>query len=98
MSTDANHSDEPGSSQQRPEVELQCIGSFKAYSQDAELYTIEIWTRFEAQHDRERLRIAPGFRILTTTDGRRVERVDQGEYRLVDNPEVSLSTDDPNAP
>jgi hypothetical protein len=32
---------------------LECIGSFAAFSRDGERYTIEIWTRFEAVHDRD---------------------------------------------
>jgi hypothetical protein len=36
--------------------------------------------------------------VLTTTDGRGVLRIDQGEYQLVDQPEIYLSTDDPAAP
>jgi hypothetical protein len=35
---------------------------------------------------------------LTTTQGYGVDRVAQGQYRLSDQPEVSLSSDDPNAP
>ena len=83
---------------ERPEVELQCIGSFKAYTQDQEAYTIEIWTKFGAIHNRDRSRVAPGFMVLTTADGRHVERIDQGQYRLVENPEATLSSDDPKAP
>jgi hypothetical protein len=79
-------------------MHLQCIGSFKAYAQDGEPYTIEIWTHFGAVHNHERARITPSLLVLTTTDGRGVDRVDQGEYRLTDRPEISLSTDDPNAP
>jgi hypothetical protein len=62
---------------------LKCVGSFKAYAQDGTCHTVEIWTYFNSVHDRERSR---------------VERVAQGEYRLTENPEVSLSTDDPHAP
>lgn len=77
---------------------MKCIGSFKAHTQEGECHTVEIWTHFEAVHDHERNRSAAGLITLMTTDGYRIDRVDQGEYRLHDNPEVSLSTDDPNAP
>ena len=79
-------------------VDLRCIGSFKAYTQAGEPHTVEIWTHFGDVHDRESIRVAPSLLVLTTTDGREVDRVDQGEYRLADSPEISLSTDDPNAP
>jgi hypothetical protein len=79
-------------------IHLQCVGSFKAYTQAGELHTIEIWTHFGDVHDREGARVSPSLLVLTTTDGHGVDRVDQGEYHLTDNPEVSLSTDDPNAP
>jgi hypothetical protein len=79
-------------------MDLQCIGSFQAYTQAGELHTIEIWTHFGDVHDREVARVAPSLLVLTTTDGHGVDRVDQGEYHLTDSPEVSLSTDDPNAP
>ncbi len=80
------------------EMRLECIGSFKAYTQDGECHTIEIWTHFGVVHDRDRSRVRPTLLILTTTDGHGVDRIDQGEYRLTDNPEVTLSSDDPNAP
>jgi hypothetical protein len=139
----------PDASADRSRMHLQCIGSFKAHSQDGEAYTIEIWTHFgansplknavvaffnlakcgaklrtarkittcvailssrpcdgaarrilqrAAKHDRELARVSPSLLVLTTTDGRGVDRVDQGEYRLTDRPEISLSTDDPSAP
>jgi hypothetical protein len=77
---------------------LECIGSFDAHTPEGEHYTIEIWTRHEAVHDRERQRIHPGLLVLTTTDGYGVERVSQGEYCLTESPEVRLSTNDPLAP
>lgn len=79
-------------------MRLQCIGSFNAYTQDGQVYTIEIWTHFAAVHDRERARVEPSLLVLTTTHGHRVDRLDKGEYRLTDNPEIQLSTDDPKAP
>jgi hypothetical protein len=79
-------------------MRLQCIGSFKAFAQDGEDFTIEIWSHFGAVHDRERVRVQPSLLVLTTTDGHGVDRVAQGEYRLTDRPEISLSTDDPSAP
>lgn len=88
----------PDASEDRSRMHLQCIGSFKARTQDGEVHTIEIWTHFGAMHDRERARVQPSLLVLTTTDGRGVDRIEQGEYRLTDSPEISLSTDDPNAP
>ena len=88
----------PDASAARSRMHLQCIGSFKAYTQDGEAYTIEVWTHFGGVQDRERSRVAPSLLVLTTTDGHGVDLVDQGEYRLTDNPEISLSTVDPNAP
>jgi len=79
-------------------MHLQCIGSFKAYTQVGECHTIEIWTHFGAAHDRERARVEPSLLVLTTTDGHGVDRIDQGQYRLSDSPETKLSTDDSNAP
>ena len=90
--------DTPDPRAERDRIRLQCIGSFKAYTQDGEAYTIEIWTHFAAVHDRERARVEPSLLVLTTTHGDGVDRLDQGEYRLTDNPEILLSTDDPNAP
>jgi hypothetical protein len=84
--------------QARDRQPLECVGSFKAHTQDGEAYTIEIWTRFGAVHDRQRQRVEPGLLVLTTTEGHGVERIDQGEYRLMESPEITLSTDDPNAP
>jgi hypothetical protein len=78
--------------------DLQCIGSFKASAQDGTCHTIEIWTYFHAVHDRDRARIAPSQLVLTTTDGYAVEWIEQGQYRLRDNPEIRFSTNDPNAP
>lgn len=88
----------PDASADSSRKHLQCIGSFKAYTQDGEPHTIEIWTHFGGVHDRELARVAPSQLVLTTTDGHGIDRVDQGEYRLTDSPEISLSTDDPNAP
>ncbi len=82
----------------RDKVQLECIGSFYAYTQDGERHTIEIWTHFGEKHDRDLRRVSPTQLVLTTTEGYNVDRVAQGEYRMVDNPEISLSTDDPNAP
>jgi hypothetical protein len=79
-------------------MHLQCIGSFVARTQEGEPHTIEIWTHFGDVHDREGIRVAPSLLVLTTTDGHGVDRVAQGEFRLTDDPEISLSTDDPNAP
>ena len=95
-----SESKEPGSrpTDRSRQTELQCIGSFRAHTQDGEAYTIEIWTAFGAVHDRDQSRVAPGMMILTTTEGRDVVRVTRGEYRLHDNPEISLSSNDPDAP
>jgi hypothetical protein len=96
---DSNSDDQPpDESADRAKMHLQCIGSFKAYTQARECHTIEIWTHFGAVHDRERAHVEPSLLVLTTTDGHGVDRIDQGEYRLTDSPEISLSTDDPNAP
>jgi hypothetical protein len=79
-------------------MHLQCIGSFHAWTQDGERHTIEVWTHFAAVHDREIARVQPSLLVLTTTEGRGVDRIEQGEYHLTESPEVTLSTDDPNAP
>ena|SRR5215211_5602348 len=83
---------------EREKMHLECIGSFNAYTQEGESYTIDIFTHFANVHDRERVRVEPSRIVLTTKDGRAVDRVAQGEYRLQDSPEISFSTDDPNAP
>jgi hypothetical protein len=88
----------PDYSADRAKMHLQCIGSFAAYTQAGECYTIEIWSHFGDVHDRDRARVEPSLLVLTTTDGHGVDRIAQGQYRLVDSPEVSLSADDPNAP
>lgn len=88
----------PDANADRSQMRLQCIGSFQAHAQDGKAHTIEIWTHFGAVHDRDVARVAPSQLILTTTEGYGVERVDQGEYRLTETPEISLSTDDPSAP
>jgi hypothetical protein len=96
---DSNPEDQPpDKSTDRAKMHLQCIGSFKAYTQAGECHAMEIWTHFDAVHDRERAYVEPSLLVLTTTDGHAVDRIDQGEYRLTDRPEISLSTDDPNAP
>ena len=77
---------------------LQCIGSFKAYDKDGGSYTIEIWTHFDAVHDRERARVEPSLLVLRTTDGRGIDHIEQGEYQLTDNPEIRLSSKDAHAP
>lgn len=79
-------------------AEFQCVGSFHATDQDGRLHVIEKWVYFEPVHDRDRARVAPGQIALTTTDGHWVERIAQGKYRLRDNPEVTVSSDDPDAP
>jgi hypothetical protein len=88
----------PDKTADRAKRHLQCIGSFKAYTQAGECHTIEIWTHFGAVHDRQCARVQRSLLVLTTTDGHGVERLAQGEYCLVDRPEITLSTDDPNAP
>jgi hypothetical protein len=98
MSEDPPEDRPPDASVNRSRERLQCIGSFNAYTQDGELYSIEIWTHFGAVHDRERARVSPGLLFLKTTEGHEVDRVDQGEYRLRESPEITFSTDDPNAP
>ena len=96
----AGMNDEPHEPESRvaDEMRLECIGSFKAYTQEGECHTVEIWTHFGAEHDRERSRVHPTLLVLTTTDGHGVERIDQGEYRLTDNPKITLSSNDPTAP
>jgi hypothetical protein len=89
---------ETGEDDPREKPPLECIGSFKAHTQDGEVYTIEIWTRFGVVHNRDYQQVQPGMLMLTTTDGYDVYRVAKGEYRLKDKPEISLSTNDPNAP
>ncbi len=91
------HRASPGD-EKRQRIELACVGSFVAYTQSGNPYTIEIWTRFGAVHDRNRSRVAPGLIVLTTTDGHDVEYVGRGLYRLHEQPEVSLSSSDPQAP
>jgi len=98
MSEDLPEDRPPDESANRSRMHLQCVGSFKAHTQDGESHTIEIWTHFGAVHDRERAQVESSLLVLTTTDGHGVDRIDQGKYRLTDSPEVSLSTDDPNAP
>lgn len=87
----------PDQSPRNDRRNLECIGSFKAFTQEGEEHTIEIWTHFDEVHDRNRRRVEPSRLYLMTTDGNDVDRVAQGEYRLTKNPEVSLSTDDPDA-
>ncbi len=88
----------PHEEPKRQRIELECVGSFVAYAQDGMAHTIEIWTKFGSIHDRSRSRVAPGLMILTTTDGRDVEYVGRRIYRLHDQPEISLSSADENAP
>jgi hypothetical protein len=65
-----------------------------AWTQDGERHLIEVWTHFDAVHDRERMRVHPSLLVLTTTGGYGVDRIDQGKYRLTDSPEVTFSTGD----
>ena len=88
----------PDANAGRSEMRLECIGSFRAHTQDGVAHTIEIWTHFGAVHDRQLARVQPTLLVLTTTEGYGVDRVAQGQYRLSDQPEISLSSDDPNAP
>lgn len=88
----------PDESPRAKPASMECIGSFAAFTQDGVCHTIEIWTYFGEVHARDRRRIEPAMLYLMTTDGHDVDRVAQGEYRLRSSPEVSLSTDDPNAP
>lgn len=95
--------DEPQMPLQHPQpprrrIELECVGSFTAQTPEGERHTIEIWTRFAPVHDRDRLRVTPGLIVLTTTDGSSVDHIARGQYRLHGNPEISLSSDDPDAP
>ena len=98
MSSDRPEDRPPDAAAERGKMNLQCIGSFKAYTQEGELYVVDIFTHFGAVHDRERVRVHPTLLVLTTKDGRAVERVAHGEYRLSESPEISFSTDDPDAP
>jgi hypothetical protein len=77
---------------------LECIGSFKAFTEDKKVLAVEIWTHFSGVHDRDYARVEAGLLILTTTDGRGVDRISQGHYRLRDDPKLTLSTTDPKAP
>ncbi len=83
-------------SRERPRLE--CVGSFLAYAPEGQSHTIEIWTRFEAVHDRQRTRVHTGVIVLTTTDGRGVTRIAQGDYQLTDQPKVRLTSADPSDP
>ena len=78
--------------------DFKCVGSFQATEQNGSVHTIEMWTCFESVHDRDRLRVEPGQVALTTVEGHPVDRISKGEYRLHDEPNVSLSSDDPDAP
>lgn len=88
----------PDSTAERARTHLECIGSFRAKTQDSAPVTIEIWTHFGAVHDRDISRVTPTLLVLTTTKGYGVDWVAKGQYRLTDNPEISLSSDDPSAP
>jgi hypothetical protein len=99
--------EQAGNAGENPETEggprsapthLNCIGSFIAYTQDGEAYVIDVFTHFGAVHNRDRARVQSGLLVLTTKDGYGVDRVAQGEYRLRDSPEISFSSNDPNAP
>jgi hypothetical protein len=88
----------PDDLEHKVRMHLQCIGSFNAHTQDGKQYTIEIWTHFGEVHSRERHRVAPTLLVLTTPEGYGVDWVAKGQYRLTDHPEISLSSDDPDAP
>ena len=79
-------------------MHLHCIRTFKAYTRNGEAHVIGIWTQFGTFSHRKRARANPDPLVLVTTDGQGVERIAQGKYRLTDKPEVSLTSDDPNAP
>jgi hypothetical protein len=98
MSSDQPVDRPPDATADRGKMNLQCVGSFSAFTQEGEAYIVDIFTHFGAVHDRERMRVQPTLLVLTTKDGRAVERVAQGEYRLSESPEISFSTADPNAP
>src|SRR5690348_16926567 len=83
---------------ERKTMRLECIGSFKAHSKDGKVHTIEIWTHFGNVHNRDRRRVRSTLLVLTTTRGHGVDRIAQGQYRLTDHPEITLSSDDPKAP
>lgn len=89
---------QPNVNEEQRRKRLQCVGSFKAFTQDGECHTVEIWTHFDDVHDRDRVRVGSSKIYLMTADGYDIDRIAQGEYRLVKHPEISLSTDDPNAP
>lgn len=98
MSEHSSDDRPPDNSPRARRPNMECIASFYAYCQDGERHTIEVWTYFSDVHNRERHQIETSRLYLMTPDGRDVDRVDQGEYRLRDNPEVSFSSDDPDAP
>ncbi len=82
----------------RHREEFKCVGSFRATDQAGSLHTIEMWSRFDPVHDRDRSRVEPGQIALTTVEGYAVDRVSKGEYRLHDDPSISLQSDEPDAP
>lgn len=73
--------------------ELRHAGSFDAYDEDGEVNTILIFVEFSWSKPDGWI---PGLTLLKTTDGRHVNRIETGQYEIVED-SFQLTSDDSNA-
>ena len=79
-------------------VLIEQTGSFEAKSENGDNYTILIFTEMLQVRPGDDSKWIEGLKSLKTSDGTDVNRVDKGEYLIMDWEEIRVFSDDPEAP
>ena len=73
-------------------------GTFEAIGSDSETYTVFVYTNYiNARTMTDPHAVVEGLKELRTSDGRAVNQVRKGEYKIVQTG-LSLRSDSPDAP
>jgi len=78
-------------------VSIEQTGSFEAKSENGDNYTILIFTEMHQERPGDDSKWIEGLKSLKTSDGTDVNRVDKGEYLIMDWEEIRVFSDDPEA-
>lgn len=79
-------------------TETKLTSSFTATDQNGENHKIDLFTDFIIISDMSGTERVPGMKSLKMSDGRVVNRVEQGQYETIGIPVLKLTSTDPSAP
>jgi hypothetical protein len=73
-------------------------GSFQATGDDGKKYTVLIYQQYLDASSSEGSDVTEGMTELRLSDGRKVSRINKGQYKAIGFPELRLRSDSPDAP